>query len=74
MPQYRVEVLQDGERLVSEARVPAPDMGALWRRIYDVAIESAGPRRLIRVTNAAGGIVVLIGVATALRLAGETLL
>ena len=42
-----------------------PDMGAVWREIGALAEVRGAEGRQIRVLNEAGGIVVLVGVATA---------
>ncbi len=44
------------------------DLGAVWREIGALALGRAAEGGQIRVTNEAGGIVVLIGVSTALSL------
>ena len=44
------------------------DVGALWREIDALALGRAAKGSQIRVTNEAGGIVVLVGVSTALSL------
>lgn len=71
MEHYNFEVLADGERAVIAQRVPLPDTSALWLQIGRIARRFNEPGRMIRVTNAAGRIVILVGVATALRLCAE---
>jgi hypothetical protein len=44
------------------------DVGAVWREIGALAFGRAAEGGQIRVTNEAGGIVVLVGVSTALSL------
>ncbi len=44
------------------------DLGAVWREIGALAVGCAAEGGQIRVTNDAGGIVVLVGVSTALSL------
>jgi hypothetical protein len=45
-----------------------PDMEAVWEQIATLASARDAEGRQIRVTNEAGGIVVLVGVSTARRL------
>lgn len=45
-----------------------PDLDAVWERIALIASARDAEGRQIRVTNEAGGIVVLVGVCTARRL------
>jgi hypothetical protein len=45
-----------------------PDMDAVWEQIAVIAGARDAEGRQIRVTNEAGGIVVLVGVSTARRL------
>ena len=71
MEHYNFEVLADGEKAVIAQRVPLPDVGALWRQVGRIARRVNKPGRMIRVTNTAGRIVILVGFATALRLCAE---
>ncbi len=55
-----------GRREIKSIRLP--DVGAVWREIGALAYGRAAEGGQIRVTNEAGGIVVLVGVSTALSL------
>ena len=55
-----------GRREVKSVRLI--DLGAVWREIGSLALDRAAEGGQIRVTNEAGGIVVLVGVSTALSL------
>ena len=72
MERYDFEIVSDLERIVVERGVELPDQSALWRRIAIIARRIGGRGRLIRVSSAEG-VVVLVGVATALQLCAELL-
>jgi hypothetical protein len=65
---YHFQVIdpEGGRREVASLRLP--DMGAVWEQIAALAGARDAEGRHIRVTNEAGGIVVLVGVSTARRL------
>ena len=71
MERYDFEIVTDRERIVVERDVAVPDQQAMWVRIAKMARRLGGASgKLIRVTNARG-VVVLIGVATALTLCAD---
>jgi hypothetical protein len=74
MKRYDFEVLQDKKIIISERRVALADARAMWWRIGRIAKGIHEPGCVIRVTNAAGKIVVLVGVTTAIRLCADALL
>ncbi|MBB4197286.1 hypothetical protein CCR94_14735 [Rhodoblastus sphagnicola] len=65
---YHFQIIdpQGGRREVDSLRLP--DLDAVWERIAALASARDAEGRQIRVTNEAGGIVVLVGVCTARRL------
>ena len=71
MERYDFEIV-DGERkvVVVEREVAIADNTAMWLRIAAIARRVGARGRLIRVRKA-GGIVVLIGAATALQLCAD---
>jgi hypothetical protein len=72
MERYDFEIVSDRERIVLERGVELADQSALWRRIARIARRIGRPGSLIRVSNAEG-VVVLVGVATALQLCADLL-
>jgi len=68
MEHYDLEVLDHGVRVVVAHGVELPDSQAIWRRIHSIAQRINKPGLMIRVTNSTGRIIILVGVATALRL------
>jgi len=71
MERFDIAVMDGKETKFVARDVVLRDRQALWSQIGRVARTFNRPGRLIRVTNAAGGIVVLIGVFSALRLYAE---
>lgn len=65
MQRYTFEVLTGDEAITAARLVAVSDLNAVWSRIGDIAknIEEAG--RLVRVTDEAGEIVILVGAAAA---------
>lgn len=68
MEQYDLEVLDHGVKVLVAREVLMADSRAIWSWIAGVAKRIEKPGRLIRVTNSAGKIIILVGVATAIRL------
>ena len=64
---YDFEVLKDGAVLAMEQTVALPDTSAAWSKIIELAKTFDEPGHKIRVKDEAGGIVILIGVATVRR-------
>ena len=71
MEQYNLEVLDHGVRILEARGKSMADSRAIWNWIGGVARRIDKPGLLIRVTNSAGKIVILVGVATAIRLWAE---
>jgi hypothetical protein len=69
--QHDFEVL-DGDETISFVRSLIDRPHALWPRIVEIA-KTHPPGRRIRVTDQSGATVILVGVATALRLEGVAL-
>jgi len=68
MKHYEFEVLKrDGAIIVGPHSVALPNLDAVWSRISDLAREVEGPGYKVRVKDETGGIVILVGVATARR-------
>jgi hypothetical protein len=67
MEQYDMEVRQGDETIAVERSIEVSTPKALWSRIAELASSVYAPGRTIRVMNRGGEIVVLIGVAAALR-------
>ena len=73
MDHYDFDVLDGGARIAVARGVALPNSRAIWSRIATIAKGFGRPGRLIRVTDSAGKIVILVGAATAIRLAAEML-
>jgi hypothetical protein len=73
MERYDFEIVNGKERTVVERGVAIDNPRAVWPRVASIAQRINAPGRLIRVSNAAGKIVVLVGVATALQLCADIL-
>jgi protein-disulfide isomerase-like protein with CxxC motif len=71
MEHYDLEVLEDDEAIEAVWSVALQNPKALWPRIADLAKKVYAPGRKIRVTNQLGEMVILIGVAAALRCASS---
>jgi hypothetical protein len=69
MKLYDFEVLKDGVVISTSHAIALPDLAAAWPMIAAMAKTVDEPRGRIRVTDEAGGIVILTGVATARRYA-----
>jgi len=66
MERYNLELLQDGA--VAAARSVALESAkALWPKLSEFARRALAPGGYIRVTDAEGGIVIFVGVASARR-------
>ena len=71
MARYDFEVIERGEAIVSARSVELQNTKALWSRIAELAKKVYAPGRTIRVTNQLGEMIILIGVAAALRCASS---
>ena len=69
MKLYDFEVLKDGAVIVASRAIALPNLAAAWPMIAAMARTVAEPGSRIRVTDEAGGIVILAGFATARRYA-----
>lgn len=67
MGRYDLEVRHGDETIAIERFIELSTPKALWLRIADLANSVYAPGRTIRVTNQLGEIVILIGVAAAIR-------
>jgi hypothetical protein len=67
MQRYDFEVVEGDATVATVRSVELPDPTALWARIVELAKDVHAPGRTIRVTNQLGEMVILIGVASALR-------
>ncbi|MDE2361438.1 MAG: hypothetical protein KGM42_02075 [Hyphomicrobiales bacterium] len=71
MERYDFEIVTERGPIVVERDVAVPDQLAMWTRIAKLARKLGGaPGKLIRVTNEKG-VVVLVGVSTALTLCAD---
>jgi hypothetical protein len=68
MHRYDFEVREGDETIAAVRSVELLNQKALWSRIAELAKVVYAPGRTIRVTNQLGEMVILMGVATALRL------
>ena len=73
MDHYDFDVLDGGTRISAARGVALPNSRAIWSWIAKITKGFGRPGRLIRVTDLAGKIVILVGAATAIRLAAEML-
>ena len=71
MQLYDFEVVLDGSVVAIERAVALPDGRAAWSEIVRLARLHDEPGSRIRVKDESGGIVILTGVASALRVARE---
>ena len=71
MKHYAFEVLNDGAVIVGSHTMVLPNLAAVWSRIADLAREVEGPGYKIRVKDETGGIVILVGAATARPIRGH---
>jgi hypothetical protein len=69
---YDFEVLKDGAVIAAKQAIALPDTSAAWPKVAELAKSFDEPGHKIRVRDEAGGIVILIGVAT-LRRCGNAL-
>jgi hypothetical protein len=67
MARYDFEVIEGGEAIESVRSIELQNPKALWSRIAELAKKVYAPGRTIRVTNHLGEMIILIGVATAIR-------
>jgi len=73
MERYSIELVE-AARATAVLRDIAPSTSHdLWTRIGAIARTVNRPGAMIRVTNTAGKIVILVGVATAIRLGADAL-
>ena len=61
---YDFEVLKDDAVIAARQTIALPDTSAAWPKIAELAKTFDEPGHKIRVKDEAGGIVILIGVAT----------
>ena len=61
---YDFEVVKDGAVIAAEQAIALPDTSAAWPKIAELAKTFDEPGYKICVKDEAGGIVILIGVAT----------
>ena len=61
---YDFEVLKDGTGVAVKQTIALSDISAAWPKIAELANTFGEPGYKIRVKDEAGGIVILIGVAT----------
>ena len=61
---YDFEVLRDGVVVAAKQTIALPDTTAAWPKIAELAKTFHEPGHKFRVKDEAGGIVILIGVAT----------
>jgi urea transporter len=69
MPHYDFEVLKDGAAVVASHSITLPNLAAAWSRIAHLARTIEGAGHKIQVKDEAGGIAILVGIATARRYA-----
>jgi hypothetical protein len=67
MQRYDLQVLEGDETVAAVRSIELPNPTALWSRIAELAKAVHAPGRTIRVTNQLGEMVILVGVAAALR-------
>ena len=65
MEQYDFAVLRGDETIATARTVALPIPSAAWSRVAELARNVDEPGGRIRVTNAAGEVVVLVGIAAA---------
>jgi hypothetical protein len=61
---YDFEVLKDSAVIAAKQTIALPDTNAAWPKIAELAKTFHEPGHKFRVKDEAGGIVILIGVAT----------
>jgi hypothetical protein len=66
MEHYELTVLK-GDEIITAARLIAPDPGAAWSQVMEVAKNIGEPGCRVRVTDEAGDVVILVGIDTARR-------
>lgn len=69
MKRYHFEVLKDGAAIVSWHSIALPNLAAAWSKIAHLARMVEGAGHKIQVKDESGGIVILVGIATARRYA-----
>lgn len=67
MDTYSLEVVKEGQTIAAWRSVALRNSSAAWPKIAEMAKSVDEPGCQIRVTNAAGEIVILVGVASARR-------
>jgi hypothetical protein len=65
MERYDFAVLKGDETVAAARSVALPDPSAVWSRVAELARNVVEPGCRIRVTNEAGEMVVLVGIAAA---------
>jgi hypothetical protein len=65
MEQYNFAVLKGDETIAAIRSIALPDPSAAWSRVAELAKNVDEPGCRIRVTNEAGDVVVLVGIAAA---------
>lgn len=71
MEQYDLEVCQGEDTIVVERSIELSTPKALWTRIAELATRTYAPGRTIRVMNRGGEMIILVGVAAAIRYAAS---
>jgi urea transporter len=69
MKRYYFEVLRDGAAIIASHSIALPNLAAAWSRIAHLARAVEGAGHKIQVKDESGGIVILVGIATARRYA-----
>ena len=67
MENYDFEILKGDEKIAVLRSIEIPNSRAMWPKITELANKFCEPGYRIRVTDQAGGIVMLVGVDTARR-------
>jgi hypothetical protein len=67
MKRYYFEVLRDGVAIIASHSIALPNVAAAWSRIAHLSRTIEGTGHRIQVKDETGGIVILVGIATARR-------
>jgi hypothetical protein len=65
MERYDFAILRGDETIAAAQSIALPDPSAAWSRVAELAENIDEPGCRIRVTNGAGDVVVLVGIAAA---------
>lgn len=65
MEHYDFAILRGDETIAAARSIALPDPSAAWSRVAELAANVDEPGCRIRVTNGAGDVVVLVGIAAA---------